>query len=479
MARIVVLGSGFAGNTAALNLKKALGRKHEVVVISPRKHFSYIPSWIWVGVGSMKPEKTQFDLTPVYEKFDIEFKNGAAEEIHPDDVDRYVVVKYNDGKTEQVKYDYLINATGPKLNFAATPGLGPDEGYSDSVCSLPHAVKTRDNFLKAVEKMKKGKRQKFVVGTGHGTATCQGAAFEYIHNLEFEIAKRGLRNMADITWISNEPTLGDFGVGGVVVRRNGNFISGKLFAESTFREKGIKWVDRAHVRNVKEGYLDYVNIEGKEGSLDFDFAMLIPPFAGISISYIDKDGSDIKSQMCVPSGFMKVDADYTSGAKPFEEWKNSDWPKKYNNSLYKNIFAAGIAFAPPHPISKAFKAPDGTLIAPSPPRTGMASGIIGHTVALSIIDMIKNGAAEPTYSASMAEFGAICITSMGKSMTGGSAALLTMYPVIPNYDKYKFGRNLNYTFGDIGLAGHWVKYMLHYLFIWKMKGKFLWQYIPD
>ncbi len=33
--------------------------------------------------------------------------------------------------------------------------------------------------------MKQGKRQKFVVGTGHGTATCQGPAFEYIHNLEF------------------------------------------------------------------------------------------------------------------------------------------------------------------------------------------------------------------------------------------------------------------------------------------------------
>ncbi|MCL6120496.1 MAG: hypothetical protein M1584_05605 [Deltaproteobacteria bacterium] len=50
---------------------------------------------------------------------------------------------------------------------------------------MPHAVKTRDNFLKAEEKMKQGKRQKFVVGTGHGTATCQGPAFEYIHNLEF------------------------------------------------------------------------------------------------------------------------------------------------------------------------------------------------------------------------------------------------------------------------------------------------------
>ncbi len=479
MARIVVLGTGFAGNTAALNLKKALGGKHDVIVVSPRKNFSYVPSFVWVGVGSMQPEKTQFNLEPVYKKHGIEFKEGAAVEIHPDSQDQYVVVKYSDGGTERVKYDYLINATGPKLNYAATPGLGPDAGYSDSICTLPHAVKTRDNYLKAVEKMKQGKRQRFIVGTGHGAATCQGAAFEFIHNLEFDLNRRGVRRNADITWISNEPAIGDFGVGGVVVKKNGNLVSGKLFAESTFLEKGIKWVERAHVRKVEEGSLDYVNIEGEEGKLDFDFAMLIPPFAGVPIAYIDKDGNDMKAQMCVPSGFMKVDADYASAAKPFEEWKNSDWPKKYNNPVYKNIFAAGIAFAPPHPISKPFKAPDGTLIVPSPPRTGMASGIIGHTVALSIIDMVKNGAEEPTQEASMTEFGAICITSMGKSMTRGSAALLTMDPVVPNYEKYKFGRNLNYTFGDIGLAGHWVKYMLHYLFMWKMKGKFLWQFIPD
>ena len=479
MARIVVLGTGFAGNTAALNLKKALGGKHDVIVVSPRKNFSYVPSLVWVGVGSMRPENTQFNLEPIYKKHGIEFKEGMAVEIHPDSQDQYVVVQYYDGGTEQIKYDYLINATGPKLNYAATPGLGPDAGYSDSICTLPHAVKTRDNYLKAVEKMKQGKRQRFIVGTGHGTATCQGAAFEFIHNLEFDLNRRGVRRNADITWISNEPALGDFGVGGVIVKKNGNLVSGKLFAESTFLEKGIKWIERSHVRKVEEDSLNYVNIEGEEGKLGFDFAMLIPPFAGIPIAYIDKDGNDIKGQMCVSSGFMKVDADYASAAKPFEEWKNSDWPKKYNNPVYKNIFAAGIAFAPPHPISKPFKAPDGTIIAPSPPRTGMASGIIGHTVALSIIDMVKNGAEGPTQEASMTEFGAICITSMGKWMTHGSAALLTMDPVVPNYEKYKFGRNLNYTFGDIGLAGHWVKYMLHYLFMWKMKGKFLWQFIPD
>ena len=240
MARIVVLGTGFAGNTAALNLKKELGSKHEVIVISPRKNFSYVPSLVWVGVGSMQLEKTQFDLEPVYKKHGIIFKEGAAEEIRPDSRDQYVVVKYSDGKTEQIKYDYLINATGPKLNYAATPGLGPDAGYSDSICTLPHAVKTRDNYLKAVEKMKQGKRQKFVVGTGHGTATCQGAAFEFIHNLEFDLNRRGVRRNADITWISNEPALGDFGVGGVIVKKEREFGFRQAFCRIYFSGKRHK-----------------------------------------------------------------------------------------------------------------------------------------------------------------------------------------------------------------------------------------------
>ena len=40
---------------------------------------------------------------------------------------------------------------------------------------------------------------------------------------------------------------------------------------------------------------------------------------------------------------------------------------------YPNVFAAGIAFAAPHAISLAHTSPNGTLIAPAPPRTGMPS----------------------------------------------------------------------------------------------------------
>lgn len=66
-------------------------------------------------------------------------------------------------------YDFLINAKGPKLNFEAAEGLGPD-GASLSVCTAAHAHEASDVFLDMVARIKRGDRKRFVVGTGHGTA---------------------------------------------------------------------------------------------------------------------------------------------------------------------------------------------------------------------------------------------------------------------------------------------------------------------
>ena len=45
------------------------------------------------------------------------------------------------------------------------------------------------------------------------------------------------------------------------------------------------------------------------------------------------------------------------------------------------MYASGIAFAPPHGMSKPMKSPNGTPIFPTPPRTGMPSGVTGKIVA--------------------------------------------------------------------------------------------------
>jgi sulfide:quinone oxidoreductase len=484
MSRVVVLGAGVAGHTAASFLRKYLESGDEVVVISPKPTYNWIPSNIWVGVGLMKPKDVTFALEPVYRRHGITFIQGRAVELHPegsgDQPHPYVVVERTDTTgpplREEVTYDYLVNATGPKLNFAATEGLGPD-GHTLSVCTESHAADAAAHLDQAVAKMKAGERQTFMVGTGHGTCTCQGAAFEYIVNLEFELRARGVRDKADLWWISNEYELGDFGMGGLYLRQGGFVTPSKIFTESLFAERGIHWITRAHVTGVAPGRVHYETMDGGNADMATDFAMLLPPFSGVGLKAFNKANEDITSQLFQPNGFMRVDGDYT--AKPYEEWSARDWPRTYQSPAYRNIFAAGIAFAPPHAISQPRKTRTGAPIAPAPPRTGMPSATIGKAVARSIADM-RRGAPAPTHTASMAHMGAACVASAGANLFTGTAASMTVYPIVPDFERYPdYGRDLDSTFGEIGLAGHWIKVLLHHAFLYKARLRPGWSLIPE
>lgn len=489
MARVVVLGAGISGHAAASHLREWLEQGHEVFVVSPNARWNWIPSNIWVGIGAMSEEDVSFELAPVYAKTGILFKQAKALSLNPEgdsSTDKpFVTIEHTSseflGKIEQLHYDYLVNATGPKLEFGATKGLGEGSNlgeYTYSVCTAHHAKNAAEALQKAIALMKQGRRQKFLIGTGHRLCTCQGAAFEYIFNVEHELKKAGVREMADIKWISNEPFLGDFGMGGIHMRSGGHVVSSKIFAESLFRERHLKWIIGASVYEIGEGYLDYELLDGSKGREEFDFAMLLPPFMGAGLDVYAKDGSDISEQIFTPSGFMRVDANYE--VLSYEHWRASDWPSTYQNPLYANLFACGIAFAPPHGISKPMHAPSGTLITPMPPRTGMPSAIIGKAVARSIVDLIEKGAKAALQNASMADMGAGCIASTGKGALSGTAVTMAMYPVVPDYERYpSVGRDLEYTFAEIGLAGHWTKYLLHHLFLYKAKLKLFWQKIPE
>ena len=268
-----------------------------------------------------------------------------------------------EGEALIIPYDYLVNATGPKLAFEATPGLGP-KGHTLSVCTAPHAEETALALDEEVARMRRGERQRFLVGTGHGTCTCQGAAFEYIVNLEFELRARGVRDQADITYLSNEYELGDFGMGGIHIRRGGYVTPSNIFTESLFAERGLAWVTQAHVTGLEAGRAHLEFLDGREGEERFDLAMLLPPFKGVGLKAVDRAGGDLTDRLFAPSGFMKVDADYTP--KPYETWRASDWPRTYQSSAFPDIFAAGIAFAPPHPVSRPRQSPKGTNITPGP-----------------------------------------------------------------------------------------------------------------
>lgn len=485
MARVVILGAGIAGHTAALHLKRRLQAGHQVVVVSPNADWNWIPSNTWVGVGQMTAKQVTFPLRPIYRRKGIEFRQARAVAIHPEgnaaSESPSVDIVYTDpdraGEEEQLTYDYLINATGPKLNFAATPGLGP-EANSLSVCTAAHAEQAAAALERVVAALQRGQRQTLVIGVGHGTCTCEGAAFEYTFNIEHELRARGVRDLAEVVYLTNEYDLGDFGVGGTTFEQKGYVTTSKIWTESLFRERNVRAILRAHVERVDPGLIHYEQLDGSKGTLAFDFAMLLPPFRGAGLKAYDRQGAEITAELFAPSGFLKVDADYT--AKPYSEWKAEDWPSTYQNPKFANIFGVGIAFAPPHAISEPHVSPGGTTISPAPPRTGMPSGVMGRVVAQSIAGRIQRGQAAPLHTASMASLGAACIASTGVGLLTGTAAALTMYPIVPDFVRYPAsGRSLKETTGEIGLGAHWTKLMLHYLFIYKAKGRPGWFLIPE
>ena len=156
--RVVVLGAGISGHTAAAFLKKKLGKRHEVIVVSPSQYYQWVPSNIWVGVGKMTVDQVRFKLEKVYNRWGIIFKQAKVTAIFPEGdaglEKGFVEITYTTpektGQTEKVEYDYLVNATGPKLNFEATEGLGPGKN-TVSVCSYDHAAHAWEELQKNIE----------------------------------------------------------------------------------------------------------------------------------------------------------------------------------------------------------------------------------------------------------------------------------------------------------------------------------------
>ncbi len=330
MAEIVVLGAGISGHTAALHLRRLLGRTHRVTVVSPNSKWNWIPSNIWVGVGRMTTDDVVFPLAPVYRRKGIDFHQAKAVAIWPqgdaDDPRGAVDVEYTGpdehGRTARLRYDYLINATGPRLRFEATEGLGPDDGRTVSVCTAGHATQAATALDAVIAELRQGRKQTLVIGTGHGTCTCEGAAFEYTFNVDHELREAGVRDLARVVYLSNEAALGDFGVDGMVFEQSGFQTTSELWTGSLFRERGVEAILGAHVSRVTPDAIEYEILDGSTHTLAYDFAMLLPPFGGQPIKAYDASGTDITADLFAPSGFMKVDADYT--VKPYEEWRASD-----------------------------------------------------------------------------------------------------------------------------------------------------------
>lgn len=335
MVEVLVVGGNFGGLTAALEIQRTMKNQVHVTVVSRQKEFVYVPSLIWVPFGRRKVSDITFDAAEVFRRKGVAFVLDEVSKVLPEE-NR---VECSSGKS--LRYDHLVIASGAELAWDTVPGLGP-KANSHSIFTPPDAERTFaawEEFVKDPGPV--------VVGAVPG-ASCMGAGYEYLFNLDHQARKRGIRKRLDITWVTPEPFLGHFGIGGIK--------GGETMLKMFLKMQGISYRDNAAISEVRP---DAVVLSSGE-VLPSKWSMLVPPFRGAAMVRNSPGLGDEK-------GFIPTS-------------------EGYQHAKYPNIFAAGLAAKVPNPFQGAV--PFGV------PKTGFPTDEVAKTVAQNIKAVVAGKAAD-------------------------------------------------------------------------------------
>ncbi len=361
MAHIVILGAGIGGVPMAYEMREEARKEDKITVISNNSYFQFTPSNPWAAVGWRQKSDLIIELAPVMKKKGIDFIASAVTKL---DAEASTVMLENG---QSVSYDYLIIATGPELAFDEIEGLGPHDGFTQSVCTVDHATAANvkwEEFCKNPGPI--------VVGAAQG-ASCYGPAYEFAMIMDTDLRRRKIRDKVPMTFVTAEPYVGHLGLGGVG--------DTKGMLESEMRDRHIRWITNAKVDKVEDGkmHVTEVNSDGSDKEkheLAFNFSMMLPAFRGIpALRGIEG--------LVNPRGFVIVD-------------------KHQRNPKFQNIFSVGVCIA---------IAPlEATPVAVGVPKTGYMIESMVSATAHNIAQILRG--AEPSHEPT---WNAFCLADFGDS----------------------------------------------------------------
>lgn len=206
--RVVIVGGGFGGLKLALKLYK---KNFQVVLLDKNNYHLFQPLLYQVAMSALEPSAIAFPLRKVFQKTGIHFRMAELETVIPEN---------NELSTDigQLKYDYLVLATGAKTNFFNQEQI---EKYTLQMKSAPDALfirnRTLENFEKALNKSKEEDVKSYlnvaIIGGGPTGVELAGAMAELktyvlpkdypeldMHNMKimlFEASPRLLAGMSE------------------------------------------------------------------------------------------------------------------------------------------------------------------------------------------------------------------------------------------------------------------------------------------
>ena len=141
--RIVIVGAGFAGFTAARRLLK-LNRDAEIVVINPTDYFLYLPLLPEVAAGILEPRRVTVSLAA-----GLRGATVILGQVDGFDLDaRKVTYRDPDGARHAVGYHRLIIAAGSVNKLLPIPGVTE---YAHGFRGIPEALYLRDHLTRQIE----------------------------------------------------------------------------------------------------------------------------------------------------------------------------------------------------------------------------------------------------------------------------------------------------------------------------------------
>lgn len=143
--RIVVLGAGYVGLTAALRLQSKLRGGASVTVIDPRSYMTYQSFLPEAAAGSIEPRHVVVPLRPLLRRCQV--LTARATGVNNDR--RAVRMAVPDGHAEELGFDVLVVALGSVSKTLPVPGLA---SRAVGFTTLEEAIYLRNHVLSQLDK---------------------------------------------------------------------------------------------------------------------------------------------------------------------------------------------------------------------------------------------------------------------------------------------------------------------------------------
>ncbi len=273
---VLVVGGGSAGITVAAHLLLRMGsvlkKRYSVAILEPSEVHYYQPMWTLVGGGIYPKEYSQRPEASLIPR-DATWIKDAVASFCPEE--NYAVTQSG----QRIDYEYLIVATGLKIDWNKIPGLAESVG-KNGVCSN-YSFETVDSTWENIRNFKGGTA---IFTQPNPPIKCGGAPQKIMYLAEDYFQNSGIRDKSKVVFCSAA----------------GGIFSVKKYADTLEQVLKRKRIETHFKHNlvalrpeIKEAV--FQNLDTKEEvAMHYDMIHVTPPQSALDVvkqsSLANKDG---------------------------------------------------------------------------------------------------------------------------------------------------------------------------------------------